>query len=371
MTAPDKLTLTVRSTVDLIAAVPYLIGFHPTDSVVVVAMRSRRVVFAARGDLPPTGAPADAREVADYLAAVVGAQDAQSVTVLGYGPPERVTPVIDAARAAFGPDGPELVDALRITDGRYWSYLCESPECCPPEGTSVDTVGGRFAAEAILAGQVALPDREALIDQVAPVDGLRRVSMRQATDRAEERLTDLLDAAPAADLLGGRTLRRAGEAAVDEAMSRHRDGGLLSDDEVAWLSLLLVHTPVRDFAWTRSEGTDWQVALWTEVVRRAEPTLAAAPASLLAFVAWRSGQGSLAAVALDRAFDAEEDYSMALILADVLHRGVPPTALEDWPGVGSTGSGRGRPTRKRPARRSTRRRGTTNSGRRSGRQRER
>jgi hypothetical protein len=348
MTAPGQPTLTVRSTADLIAAVPYLIGFHPTESVVVVAMRGPRVVFAARGDLPDGGPPGEAQEIADYLVAVVAAQEAETVTVLGYGPPERVTPVIDAVRASFGrrsagPVGPELVDALRITDGRYWSYICDNPGCCPPEGTPVDVSGSRFAAEATLAGQVALPDRAALIEQVAPVDGLRRLGMRQATDRAEERLVEVLEAAPPADVLGGRTLRRVGEAAVDAAMARHREGGLLTDDEVAWLSLLLAHIPVRDLAWERCDGDDWQIALWADVLRRVDPGLAAAPASLLAFVAWRSGQGALAAVALDRAFDAEPDYSMAMLLADVLHRGVPPSNLDGWPTVRRSGSGRTRP----------------------------
>ena len=61
MNATDRPRLTVRSPADLITAVPYLIGFHPTDSVVVVAMRGRRIVFAARADLPEPGdRPGDA-----------------------------------------------------------------------------------------------------------------------------------------------------------------------------------------------------------------------------------------------------------------------------------------------------------------------
>nr|WP_305070542.1 DUF4192 family protein [Micromonospora sp. 4G55] len=67
MTATDRPRLTVRSPADLLAAVPYLLGFHPADSVVVVAMRAQRVVFAARADLPDRGA--DPRLPADHLGA--------------------------------------------------------------------------------------------------------------------------------------------------------------------------------------------------------------------------------------------------------------------------------------------------------------
>lgn len=59
-----------------------------------------------------------------------------------------------------------------------------------------------------------------------------------------------------------------------------------TDDEVAWLTLLLRHVPVRDFAWRRTTTDDWQLEFWSDVVRRAEPGLVAPPASLLAFTAW-------------------------------------------------------------------------------------
>jgi len=41
-------SLHVSSSHEFLAAVPYLLGFHPADSVVVVAFRDRRVLCAAR-----------------------------------------------------------------------------------------------------------------------------------------------------------------------------------------------------------------------------------------------------------------------------------------------------------------------------------
>ena len=328
MNSIEQPLLPVRSTADMIAAVPYLLGFHPSESVVVVALRGRRVVFAARGDLPAPGQPAAQRAAAASITAVVGRQGAEAATVIGYGPAELVTPAVDAVRDALARAGLRLLDALRVTGGRYWSYLCDNPECCPAAGTPFDAASTTVAAAATFAGQVALPDRAALVHQIAPVEGSSRESMGQATARAEDRLARLLDGAPSRDLLGGRTQRRAGESAVSEAFDRHRLGAGLTDDEVAWLSLLLTHLPVRDHAWERTGIEEWHRALWTDVVRRAEDGLVAAPATLLAGAAWRAGQGALAVAALERALDDRPDYSLALLLEEALRNGIQPSILD-------------------------------------------
>ncbi|NJP30514.1 DUF4192 domain-containing protein [Micromonospora thermarum] len=358
MTSTDVPRLSVRSPGDLIAAVPYLLGFHPADSVVVVAMHGKRVTFAARSDLPDLREPVDpARRVAEparpvdesarHLAAVVARQVADRATVLGYGPASRVTPAVDAVRAALAAAGIPVLDALRVTDGRYWSYLCDEPECCPPDGTPYDTGSSEVTAAAVFAGQVALPDRAALAARVAPVDGPERAALRQAAERAGQRFAELLGSAPAADLLGGRAVRTAGRSALWAAQRRHRRGERLDDDEVAWLSVLLTDLTVRDHAWERTDGRDSDIALWTDVLRRAQPDLIAAPGALLAFAAWRAGHGALAAVALERVLTRHPDYSFALLLDDLLRRGVPPARLDGWPAVRLPGVVRRR-ARRRP-----------------------
>ncbi|TDC38401.1 DUF4192 domain-containing protein [Micromonospora sp. KC213] len=346
MTATDRPRLTVRSPADLIAAVPYLLGFHPADSVVVVAMRGRRIVFAARADLPDRGT--DPGLPARQLGDVLTRQDAEAATVLGYGPADRVTPTVDAVRDALTTAGLAVLDALRVTDGRYWSYLCDGEDCCPPDGTPYDAGTSQVTATAVFAGQVALPDRAALAALVTPGDGHDAAAMRRAGVRAERRLLTLLDQAPAADVLDGRAVRVAGTDAVRGALRRHRRGERLTDDEVAWLTLLLTHLPVRDHAWERTDGRDEDIDLWSDVLRRAEEELIAAPASLLAFAAWRAGQGALAAVALERVLAVHPEYSLAQILDDLLRRGVPPSDLDGWPAVGEPGRVVRRKRRRRP-----------------------
>ncbi|RQW84264.1 DUF4192 domain-containing protein [Micromonospora globispora] len=344
MTPTDRPRLAVRSPADLIAAVPYLLGFHPADSVVVVALRGRQVIFAARGDLPQPGA--DPQPAARHLAEVIGRQGAESATVVGYGPPDRVTGAVDAVGEALSEAGLIVLDALRVTDGRWWSYFCTEPDCCPPDGTPYDPAASEVSAAAVFAGQVALPDRDALTAQVAPLDGPVRVAMRRATVRARRRMMALTEESAEAVLVGGRSVRSAGVAAVRTAFRRHRRGERLSDDEVAWLTVLLTQVPVRDHAWERTDGRDADISLWTDVFRRAEPELIAAPGSLLAFAAWRAGQGALAAVALERVLADRPDYSLALLLDDLLRRGVPPSELDGWPAAALPGVVRRRPRRR-------------------------
>ena len=111
-------------------------------------------------------------------------------------------------------------------------------------------------------------------------------------------------------------------------IARYRDGGrFTSDDEIARITVALRDLRVRDDAWARMDPAHAGAhqRLWTDVVRRARPGYVAAPAALLAFVAWQSGDGALANVALDRALADDLRYSMALLLRQVITAGAPPS----------------------------------------------
>jgi hypothetical protein len=279
---------------------------------------------------------------------VVDRQQVDAATVIGYGEAARVTPTVLRVSAALRDVGVDVLDELRVTEGRYWSYLCQDPSCCPPDGLPCDPMGA-VAAAATYAGQVALPDRESMADALAPVAGTQRDDLRAATRRAQQRLADLWERVapkdgPDTEEAFARQVRRTGRAAVREAVGRYRAGDRLSDDEVAWLGVLLVYLPVRDYAWERTGAEEWHVALWTDVVRRMEPAYVAGPACLLAFAAWRTGQGALAAIAVERARAQDPDYPMAVLIGDVLRYALPPSSIDaDWPaGRRRTGARRSR-----------------------------
>ncbi|MBQ0896756.1 DUF4192 domain-containing protein [Micromonospora sp. U56] len=322
--------LPIASLADLLAAVPYLLGFHPTDSLVVIGLTGRKVTVAGRTDLPrradlPTWLDGISRQQLAMLRNVA----ATTAIVVGYGHAADVTPVVDALTPRLHTAGVTILDALRVTDSRYYSYQCHDPRCCPVEGVAFDPVHSAVAVHAVVAGQAALPDRAALVASVAPIAGAARTAMTAATRRAQERHFTALSA-------GGRAaVIRAGRKAVRETFARYADDRVLTDEEAAWLSVLLADDAVRDVAWQATDTAPWHLALWTDLTRRAEPAFAAAPATLLAFTAWRQGLGALASVALDRALDADAHYSLAQLIDRALRDGIPPTVLDGWPATGN------------------------------------
>jgi hypothetical protein len=220
-------------------------------------------------------------------------------------------------------------ELLRVEDGRYWSYLCRDVACCPAEGVPFDAGSHPVTAVMSAAGLAAYPDRAALERTLAPLAGERATARDQATQRACARAAALVDEAARR---GGSPLRLViseGRRAVRAAIARYRDGGTITDDDLAaWLVVSLGQLPVRDDAWARMEPghRDAHRRLWTDLVRGAADAWVPAPAALLAFTAWQCGEGALASIAIDRALACDPEYSMALLLREILDAGVPPSA---------------------------------------------
>ena len=320
----------VSSPGDILAVVPHLLGFHPARSLVVVGAGRppQRVELAFRYDLPDPPDAATAAEIAGHAAAVLEQRALRTVIGIGYGPGALVTPVADQLSAAVRERGLRLHELLRVEDGRYWSYVCANPDCCPPEGVRFDVQASPAAAAMTVAGLVAYPDRAALAGTLAPVTGPAARAMERATIRARTRAAKLVSLGARGGLdPATRLLAEAGRAVRDAIASYRAGRPVTAADPVAWLSVALAHLPVRDDAWARMdpEYRDAHLRLWSDVVRRARRAYLAAPASLLAFTAWQCGEGALANIALDRALAADPGYSLAQLLRDILDAGVPPS----------------------------------------------
>jgi hypothetical protein len=325
--------LRVGSPDSMLAVIPGLLGFHPTRSLVVVGAGPPRgrIQVAFRYDLPEPPDPDAAAKIAAHAAAVLVRHQLTVAVVVGYGPGPMVTPVADALVGELRRADITLHDMLRVENGRYWSYSCQDPRCCPAEGVPFDP-GAHPATETMAAaGNKALRDRAALAATIAPVGGLAAESMRQATRRAERHATDLIRAAMGPGRQGGavQPLIEEGLRAVAGAIDVYRDGGRISsDDQMAWLAVSVADLRVRDDAWARMDPghVGAHLRLWTDVTRRAPARYVPAAASLLAFVAWQAGNGALANIAAERALAADPEYSMALLLLDAVGAGLPPSA---------------------------------------------
>jgi hypothetical protein len=321
---PGQPRLRISSPAGVLAVVPNLLGFTPQNSLVVIGTgpAAGRVKIAFRYDLPDPPAADAAAQIAAHATGVLARQHLSAAVVAGYGPGPLVTPVADAIRGAAARTGVELLDVLRVQDGRFWSYLCTEPSCCPAEGVPFAAAAHPAAAVLADAGLPVLASRAALAATIAPLTGPAADAMTAATRRAERVAARLTTRA------GQQALDGPGLAAVRAAIAAYRDGGTVSSPmRHAWLALVLTRVRIRDDAWARMDPAhrDAHRRLWTDVVRRAQPGYAAAPASLLAFTAWQGGDGALANIALERALADNPGYSMALLLGDALDAGAPPS----------------------------------------------
>ena len=124
--AAAQTRIRVDSVAGFLAVVPHLLGFHPSQSMVVVGLNPRRgrIVLGFRYDLPEPPDAAKSREIAQHAARVLTQRRIKIAIAAGYGPGTLVTPVAEALRAALLGAGVTLRDLLRVQDGRYWSYAC-------------------------------------------------------------------------------------------------------------------------------------------------------------------------------------------------------------------------------------------------------
>lgn len=325
----------LREPVDVLAAIPFLIGYHPVNSLVMLGMQGKDLVFTARFDLLPVTAGRQViRDAINHMLQVLVRQRLTSVVIVGFGPDDRVRPLATTLQRAYARAGLDVLEVLRAENGRYWSYLCTDPTCCPESGTEYDVAASAVAAEWTVAGRVALPDREAYEEQLRPVTGPEREAMRVATAKADDRLIELL-AQPGGEAEISAALVTAGHTAIDRALRQIRKGTTLSDEDTAWLSVLMGAVDPHDIAWTRLRGARADLTahrtLWMDVMRRADADLTPAPGCLFAFAAWQCGEGALANLALERVLRMEPNYPMAHLLHHILLHGLPPSALDHLP----------------------------------------
>ena len=312
----------------MITLIPYQLGFRPEDSLVLAAVNQPRGRLGPilRIDLPD---PADHQVIADHLVQVLRHHKLRRVIAIAYSPPDAVVDsFVDQVATALASHAITLLDAWRADGRRWFSYLCQNPVCCPPEGVVYGKDVGPVAAEATYAGAVALPDRQALRDSIARLpDPDER--MAAATAAAVAAWADRPLAGPKHRAWLGREMVRM-ENFVTAFSSQRR---VLDDTECARLSLAVQDIMVRDTAWAlmNQHNIEPHVDLWTQVTRRAVDGFIAAPASLLGFAVWIHGSGALARCATERALTDDPGYSMAHLLEDALDRCVPPSVWRPFP----------------------------------------
>jgi hypothetical protein len=315
---------------ELLQAVPYLLGFHPRRSLVLIGLDDGLLVVTARLDLADTRQGSDV--VADTIRAmraggsssVVGAVYDDDVEV----PPDGAGLPWGSVAATVGRAAPglgcEVVDVLLVVRDRWWSYVCAESDCCPSGGRLIPDEPSAFAAAATYAGVVALPDRAALaalLDPLADEDRARLVA--SIVDAENDTVAAVLEGhAQRHD----RSIKRAMFASARTADEPRWTEP--SDRDVARFGVALSAIAMRDAMWMAvDDGRLDGRALWRDLARRLPSPYDAAPLFLYGWAAWRSGDGALANIAAERAVTSDPGYSAADLLLAALARGVDPRRM--------------------------------------------
>ena len=328
--SPAAVRVSLASPVSVLAIVPSLLGFHPSQSLVVLGVSGprQRVSLTFRYDLPDPPDAELAADIAAHACEVLTREAIPAAIVIGYGAADPVAASALPVVAALLHAGVDVLEILRAEGGRCFMLNCQNPGCCPPEGIPFDPCSHPAAAALSKAGADVLPDRAALARTLQPPPGTARPT-RQATSRALRRLDRLVVTARSGGLDPAAALADAGRTVVRAAIRQYRSGGSIEDrSQLAFLAVVLAGLRVRDDAWAQMDPRQAgpHTALWTDIVTGAAPEFVPAPASLLAFTAWQAGDGALANVAAERALAADPAYSMALLIGGAVQAGLPPSA---------------------------------------------
>jgi len=352
-------TIHLSGPADVLAVLPYQLGFHPRDCLVAVSLKGTRMGLVQRIDLPPP------EHVGDAVAAMMVPlrQDSpRSVLLIGFEEHEDESrAMLDEMARACAADGVEVADRIVVRDGRWFAPDCHR-SCCPPEGLRLPAPSEVPAVAEFVGREICpMPDRLALADRLEssrPLMGQELsaladewLALRQAATDAGE---DELDECRATELdVWARILCAEADAEPIQALPS-RDLALLAasltdidlrDALIAWLCprtlaqelidpMLFVQLgrALTEPPWLEGGIRDIeQVIAQQRIERRLCELCAALPdawavstLTVLATFTWWRGDGALTRIALDRALRVDPHYRLAQLLERMVDLAIRP-----------------------------------------------
>ncbi len=293
---------------DVLAMVPVLLGFTPTDSITMLTFGARHS-FHARVDLPGRD---DLEEVIDVLLApALQHRVRQVVFVLHSDDGGLAERCFRGLLRAFEEAGIDVADGLRA-DGRRWWPLLGPTRVRRGIGTAYDVSSHPFLTQAVFAGRVTVGTREDIAATLSAAEPGHRAQVAAAAAAATPGDPDWLREAIAS-----------GTALTPDVVGR-----VLVTVRSAAAREVVLETLNRPDA---ARAVQW----WTHAVAHAPDDLAATPAAILALAAWLVGNGALAWCAVDRCRRSDPSHPLADLVADLLNRAVPPSVWEEMSRPGS------------------------------------
>lgn len=328
MTEPIRPSVRLGSPGEMALAIPMLLGYQPTESLVVSCLNGPRfaVGLTLRFDLDDLE-PRD--EAIEELAARLDVADADAAFLAVYTQQRSSRgrlPYADLVHELLDTTGVPVRDALLIRRSKWWSYLCADQSCCPVAGSRFgrqSTELSRLQTALVLSGSAVLPDRSALVESIGADANADTDAQR---DLVSDALCELDQAAPLA--------RRAELLALIESLviQLADPRATLDDSDAARVAALVNDIGARDDLLLQAVSParrEEVLRVLRVLVRRVPAPYDAPVATVLAWFAYASGDGTLANIALARALRTDPDYSLARLIETSLDRQLPPSVLEE------------------------------------------
>lgn len=310
----------ITDPVGMIAAVPAALGFHPSESVLLLCLRRGRLGPVMRADIPDVHTPVHTLgELVDHLGDQ-GLQHGDTVILLVFSSRDDAVAI---ARLGLHRLRRRLqVADVMIVDGSRVTFLPDDHGVTRPSVPIPidDDISRQLSAASALSGRTVLPDREALRASVAPPMGhvarigLHQLEVAQAEITHARARGEIPD--PATELFVAR--------------AEHDHDHRLSGATAARLAALTRDVLFRDAVIAHILGPragEWVpllVAALTRVPGAGSEDLCA----VLIATAYRAGDGALAQICADRSLETAPWHRLTVLLINIMGAGLPPDSLD-------------------------------------------
>lgn len=306
--------ITITSSDGAVAAVPYLLGFDPQDSLVILFNGPAERQLTLRVDLPPSPEVNWMQTILNGLNHPLPDR-AILVAYANSATPFAASQTVQWAADVLAPMM-HIVDVLLVAEGRLQSLREPDDGGIPVE----DLLNHPVVAECVAAGLSKVARREHLVGRLEPVTDAVSEAVVAHLDRplkgGYEQRRDRLEKRSVRVLCGQADLSPSDIAAVGRACSdwfvrdpmisvilkRHARSQVLLARVRTRLTYALVHLPEE---------------------------LAGPVAATLALLSWADGDGAAALVAVDRARGTDPTNSLAPLVEQALQNGLPPSTWSD------------------------------------------
>lgn len=320
---------------DLLAAVPFLIGYHPKDSLVVISLKGGSIGMAMRVDFPTNDQKLIAVRGATLTSHLVR-ENAEGAIVIGYLPSsllktlDPLRPYIEKIEAA----DIAIQEIIEVRKDRFRSLLCTDILCCPADGTEIPPLSdSRITAEQVALGRpMPFLDLEEMQGSISALPkSAESRALKSAINKFEEsEVIEDADNDEQSQLTQILENQREGARAVDLLAQIFIEQGSVTDLHlIAQVLVRLQDLQVRDYSMGIStiDTVEQLWSMWRWLLRIAPKGYVAPVAVIFATMSYEKGEGALAQRALERALEDDSRYQMAKLLRRTFAAGWPPESF--------------------------------------------